>query len=185
MISVNNLLLHFGERPMFDNVSFFIGSDDRIGLVGRNGAGKSTLLKILAGQQHFDKGNIGRPKELTMGYLPQQMDHDLDLSPWQVAEKAFEEAQQLNAAIDRITADLETAKTDEEAMELATLLANAHERLNTLGVSDHEMKIERMLKGALSATVTRTHHRDGLEWRFEIPVARLRPNAAKDEEDDL
>ena len=45
--------------------------------------------------------------------------------------------------------------------------------------------IERMLKGALSATVTRTHHRDGLEWRFEIPIERLRPNAAKEEEDDL
>jgi hypothetical protein len=44
---------------------------------------------------------------------------------------------------------------------------------------------ERMLKGALSATVTRTHHRDGLEWRFEIPIERLRPNAAKEEEDDL
>jgi ATP-binding cassette subfamily F protein 3 len=87
---------------MFDSVSFFIGSDDRIGLVGRNGAGKSTLLKILAGQQNFDKGNIGKPKELTMGYLPQQMDHDLELSPWQVAEKAFAEAQGLNASIDRI-----------------------------------------------------------------------------------
>ncbi|HRN37019.1 MAG TPA: ATP-binding cassette domain-containing protein, partial [Flavobacteriales bacterium] len=80
MISVNNLTLHFGERPMFDAVSFFIGSDDRIGLVGRNGAGKSTLLKILAGQQAFDAGSIGRPKELAMGYLPQQMDHDLDLT---------------------------------------------------------------------------------------------------------
>jgi two-component sensor histidine kinase len=45
--------------------------------------------------------------------------------------------------------------------------------------------IERMLKGALSATITRTHHRDGLEWRFEIPIERLRPNAAKEEEDDL
>ncbi|MEO7079877.1 MAG: ATP-binding cassette domain-containing protein, partial [Flavobacteriales bacterium] len=118
MISVNNLLLHFGERPMFDNISFFIGNDDRIGLVGRNGAGKSTLLKILAGQQHFDKGNIGKPKELTMGYLPQEMAHDLDLSPWQVAEKAFAEAQELNARIDKIAQDLEHAKTDEEAMDL-------------------------------------------------------------------
>ena len=88
---------------MFDNVSFFIGTDDRIGLVGRNGAGKSTLLKILAGQQPFDKGTIGKPKELTMGYLPQEMAHNLTLTPWQVAEKAFEEAQQLNASIDRIS----------------------------------------------------------------------------------
>jgi two-component sensor histidine kinase len=45
--------------------------------------------------------------------------------------------------------------------------------------------IERMLKGALSAEVTRTQHRDGLEWRFEIPLERLRPNAAKEEEADL
>jgi ATP-binding cassette subfamily F protein 3 len=86
MITVQGLTLHFGQRPMFDGVSFFIGSDDRIGLVGRNGAGKSTLLKILAGQQPYDKGTIGRPRELTMGYLPQEMAHNLELTPWQVAE---------------------------------------------------------------------------------------------------
>lgn len=175
MISVNNLLLHFGERPMFDNVSFFIGSDDRIGLVGRNGAGKSTLLKILAGQQHFDKGTIGKPKELTLGYLPQEMAHDLDLSPWQVAEKAFAEAQELNAHIDKIAADLEQARTDEEAMELATLLANAHERLNTLGVSDHDMKVERMLKGI--GFVDQDLHRSMKElsggWRMRAELARI------------
>ncbi|MBS1569123.1 MAG: ABC-F family ATP-binding cassette domain-containing protein, partial [Bacteroidetes bacterium] len=175
MISVNDLLLHFGERPMFDHVSFFIGSDDRIGLVGRNGAGKSTLLKILAGQQPYDKGSIGRPKELTFGYLPQQMDHDLHLNPWQVAEKAFAEAQELNASIERIGAQLETAKTDEEAMELATLLAHAHERLNTMGVVDHEMKIERMLKGI--GFVEQDMHRGMKElsggWRMRAELARI------------
>ena len=45
MISVSNLTLHFGERPMFDEVSFFIGKDDRIGLVGRNGAGLSNARR--------------------------------------------------------------------------------------------------------------------------------------------
>jgi two-component sensor histidine kinase len=45
--------------------------------------------------------------------------------------------------------------------------------------------IERMLKGALSATVERTWHRDGLEWRFGIPIERLRPRAAEEEEDKL
>jgi ATP-binding cassette subfamily F protein 3 len=118
---------------MFDEVSFFIGSDDRIGLVGRNGAGKSTLLKILAGQQPFDKGTIGRPKELTLGYLPQEMAMTWNSRPGRWPEKAFEEARDLNASLERIEKDLEKATTDEEAMELATLLAHAHERLNTLG----------------------------------------------------
>lgn len=175
MISVSNLLLHFGERPMFDNVSFFIGSDDRIGLVGRNGAGKSTLLKILAGHQPFDKGTIGRPKELTIGYLPQQMDHDLHLSPWQVAEKAFAEAKEIEQAIEAIGKQLEQATTDEQAMELATLLANAHERLNTIGVSDHDMKLERMLKGI--GFVEQDMHRPMSElsggWRMRAELARI------------
>ncbi|MEZ4738704.1 MAG: ATP-binding cassette domain-containing protein [Flavobacteriales bacterium] len=175
MITVQGLDLHFGIRPMFDNVSFFIGSDDRIGLVGRNGAGKSTLLKILAGQQPFDKGTIGKPKELTMGYLPQEMAHNLTLTPWQVAEKAFEEAQQLNSSIDQITASLEKCTNDEEAMELATLLAHAHERLNALGAADHDMQVERMLKGI--GFVEQDMHRLMSElsggWRMRAELARL------------
>jgi ATP-binding cassette subfamily F protein 3 len=175
MITVQGLLLHFGERPMFDEVSFFIGTDDRIGLVGRNGAGKSTLLKILAGQQSFDKGNIGKPKELTMGYLPQQMDHDVHLTPWQVAEKAFAEAQELNASIERIEKELEKATTDEEAIELATILAHAHERLNAIGASDHDMQVERMLKGI--GFVVEDMHRPMNElsggWRMRAELARI------------
>lgn len=175
MLTVQGLTLHFGQRPLFDDVSFFIGSDDRIGLVGRNGAGKSTLLKILAGQQPYDLGTIGRPKELTLGYLPQEMAHNLDLTPWQVAEKAFEEAQHLNASIDRITKDLETCSNDEEAMELATMLAHAHERLNALGAADHDMQIERMLKGI--GFVDQDMHRLMSElsggWRMRAELARL------------
>lgn len=175
MLTVQGLTLHFGIRPMFDEVSFFIGSDDRIGLVGRNGAGKSTLLKILAGQQPFDKGTIGKPKELTMGYLPQEMAHNLELTPWEVAEKAFEEAQQLNTSIDRITSDLEKATTDDEAMELATLLAHAHERLNALGAADHDMQVERMLKGI--GFVGGDMHRKMSElsggWRMRAELARI------------
>lgn len=160
---------------MFDDISFFIGSDDRIGLVGRNGAGKSTLLKIMAGQQSYDKGTIGKPKELTLGYLPQEMAHNLTLTPWQVAEKAFEEAITLNASLERIEKDLMTATTDEEAIELATLLAHAHERLNAIGAADHDMQIERMLKGI--GFVEKDMHRLMSElsggWRMRAELARL------------
>jgi ATP-binding cassette subfamily F protein 3 len=107
MITVQGLTLHFGQRPMFDDISFFIGSEDRIGLVGRNGAGKSTLLKIMAGQQPYDKGTIGKPKELTLGYLPQEMAHNLDAHPLAGGEKAFEEAITLNASLERIEKDLD------------------------------------------------------------------------------
>ncbi|MBK6344235.1 MAG: ATP-binding cassette domain-containing protein [Flavobacteriales bacterium] len=175
MITVQGLTLHFGQRPMFDAVSFFIGSDDRIGLVGRNGAGKSTLLKIMAGQQPFDGGTIGKPNELTLGYLPQEMAHNLELTPWQVAEKAFEEAIALNASLERIEKALEKATTDEEAIELATMLAHAHERLNTIGAADHDMQIERMLKGI--GFVEKDMHRLMSEmsggWRMRAELARL------------
>ena len=175
MITVQGLTLHFGQRPMFDDISFFIGSEDRIGLVGRNGAGKSTLLKIMAGQQPFDKGTIGKPKELTMGYLPQEMAHNLALTPWQVAEKAFEEAMTLNASLDRIEQDLHKATTDEEAIELATLLAHAHERLNAIGAADHDMQIERMLKGI--GFIEKDMHRLMSElsggWRMRAELARI------------
>jgi ATP-binding cassette subfamily F protein 3 len=175
MITVQGLTLHFGQRPMFDDFNFFIGADDRIGLVGRNGAGKSTLLKTLAGVQPFDKGTIGKPKELTMGYLPQEMAHNLNLTPWQVAEKAFEEALTLNASLERIEKDLEKATTDEEAIELATLLAHAHERLNAIGAADHDMQIERMLKGI--GFVEKDMHRLMSElsggWRMRAELARL------------
>ena len=175
MITVQGLTLHFGQRPMFDGVSFFIGSDDRIGLVGRNGAGKSTLLKIMAGHQPYDGGTIGKPNELTLGYLPQEMAHNLELTPWQVAEKAFEEAIALNASLERIEKELEKATTDEEAMELATMLAHAHERLNTIGAADHDMQIERMLKGI--GFVEKDMHRLMSEmsggWRMRAELARL------------
>ncbi len=160
---------------MFDDISFFIGSEDRIGLVGRNGAGKSTLLKIMAGQQPYDGGTIGKPKELTMGYLPQEMAHNLTLTPWQVAEKAFEEAMTLNASLERIEKDLEKATTDEEAIELATLLAHAHERLNAIGAADHDMQVEKMLKGI--GFVEKDMHRLMSElsggWRMRAELARL------------
>ena len=73
MLSVENLKVEFGAKPLFDGVSYVVGDKDRIALVGKNGAGKSTMLKIIAGIQQPTSGVVAIPNEMTIGYLPQVM----------------------------------------------------------------------------------------------------------------
>ncbi|HEX2616695.1 MAG TPA: ATP-binding cassette domain-containing protein, partial [Flavobacteriales bacterium] len=176
MINVSGLSLHFGERPMFDDVSFFIGKDDRIGLVGRNGAGKSTLLKMLAGENRPDKGSIDRPRDLTVGYLPQTMNHDLAATPRQVAMSAFAEAERLTSRISEIEVELNESLDDEERMmALATELAHAHERLNTLGAGDHDKQVEETLRGIgySDADMDKPMGQLSGGWRMRAELARI------------
>ena len=66
MVSVEQLTVEFGGRPLFDSISFLVNPKDKIALVGKNGAGKTTLLRLFAGQQQPTHGNIIKPKELTL-----------------------------------------------------------------------------------------------------------------------
>ncbi len=61
----------FGNRTLFENLSFSIFSNDRIGLIGPNGSGKSTLLKILSGIEKENSGTLSRKKGLKVAYVPQ------------------------------------------------------------------------------------------------------------------
>ena len=74
MVSIDNLCVEFSSKPLFQDIGFVINPRDRIALVGKNGAGKSTLLKIIAGLQQPTSGVVSRPRELTVGYLPQVME---------------------------------------------------------------------------------------------------------------
>ncbi|OIJ21321.1 multidrug ABC transporter ATP-binding protein [Anaerobacillus alkalidiazotrophicus] len=79
ILSVENLHKTYGDKTLFDDLSFTISSRDRIGLIGVNGTGKSTLLKILAGIESYDKGKITHANQFHIEYLPQQpeLDHSL------------------------------------------------------------------------------------------------------------
>jgi ATP-binding cassette subfamily F protein 3 len=56
MISVNSLSKSYGTRVLFNNLSFSVGKNEKIGLVGRNGHGKTTLLKMIMGYEEYDSG---------------------------------------------------------------------------------------------------------------------------------
>ncbi|AGN35056.1 ABC-F family ATP-binding cassette domain-containing protein [Bacillus paralicheniformis] len=80
ILQVNQLSKSFGADTILTNIKLEVRSRDRIAIVGRNGAGKSTLLKIIAGKLSYEKGDIIKPKDLTMGYLDQHSGLDSKLT---------------------------------------------------------------------------------------------------------
>ena len=71
MIQIAGLSKSFGDRVLFDNVTWQISDGERVGLTGPNGSGKTTLLKIFAGLDEPDTGQVVKPAGLSVGYLPQ------------------------------------------------------------------------------------------------------------------
>ncbi len=73
MICVTELSKSYGERVLFNDLSFSINRGDRIGVVGRNGSGKSTLFAMLLGQSDHDTGSIMIPRNYRIGHLQQHI----------------------------------------------------------------------------------------------------------------
>ena len=78
MIDIKNLKLAFREKIIFKDLSLQLQDNARVGLVGPNGAGKTTLLRVIMGETQPDDGVIERSKNLTVGYLPQDL---IELEP--------------------------------------------------------------------------------------------------------
>ncbi|MCF8423309.1 MAG: ABC-F family ATP-binding cassette domain-containing protein [Bacteroidia bacterium] len=177
MVSINGVTVSFGGYDLFDNVSFLINPKDRIGLAGKNGAGKSTMLKILAGFQIPTKGEVSRPKDCKIGYLPQDMTHQHGRTVYVETESAFEEIKLLQAKLVDINHQLET-RTDYESDAYMTLiqdLTDINERLNMIGVDNTEEEIEKVLIGL--GFQRKQFHMQTSEfsggWRMRIELAKL------------
>jgi ATP-binding cassette, subfamily F, member 3 len=177
MVSINGVTVSFGGYNLFDNVSFLINPKDRIGLAGKNGAGKSTMLKILAGYQTPTKGEVSRPKDCKIGYLPQDMTHQHGRTVYEETESAFEEIKQLQAKLNDINHQLET-RTDYESdayMILIQDLTDINERLDMIGVDNTEEEIEKVLIGL--GFQRKQFHMQTSEfsggWRMRIELAKL------------
>ncbi len=85
VIDVTNLSKAFGDRLLFDNLSFVLPKAGIVGVIGPNGAGKTTLFKLILGQETPDTGEIKIGESVKIGYVDQ--DHagiDPDKSVWQV-----------------------------------------------------------------------------------------------------
>ncbi len=71
LVTIEHLTKSYTERLLFDDTSFAVNEEDKIGIIGINGTGKSTLLKIVAGLEQPDSGSVVRTRNLNIRYLPQ------------------------------------------------------------------------------------------------------------------
>lgn len=177
MISIEALTVEFGGNPLFDNVTYVINKRDRIALVGKNGAGKTTMLKIIAGLQAPTSGSVNKPRDLSIGYLPQQMQLNDTRTVMQETEQAFAHIFELQARVDRMNEELAT-RTDYESddyQELIERVSTATEQLTLAGSNNYQAEIERTLTGLgfMRSDFDRPTAEFSGGWRMRIELAKL------------
>lgn len=160
MISIEKMTKTYGEKVLFNDISFTIAEKDRVGLIGVNGTGKSSLLKIVAGVDVPDSGEIISPKDFTISYSAQEPELNPELSvlaqvfagdaPVLVLLRMYEQTLlDLNRAPDdqAIQAKLFDQQKKMDALNAWEASTNAKSILTKLGIEDFDQKIGELSGG--------------------------------------
>ena len=174
MLTASGLTKAHHPRTLFSDVTLQLSAGRRIALVGGNGMGKTTLIEILMGIQEADAGEIHRPKDMTIGYLPQELDEELDGT---VIEVTLEGAHHINELADRLRA-LETRLGDVDAPDYDRVLSSYGETQTLFeqhGGYAIEAEAHRVLNGlgfSGKASDRQVRELSG-GWRMRVSLARL------------
>jgi len=177
MVSVQDISVSFGSFDLLTNISFLINDQDRIGLAGKNGAGKSTLLKIISGLQSPTSGQIDMSKDVTIGYLPQQMKVDDTTTVMNETITAFSELIGLSEEIEHCSSEISRREDYESAdyLKLCDHLTVVEERYRMMGGTNYMAEAEVTLLGL--GFERKDFERPTSElsggWRMRIELAKI------------
>jgi ATP-binding cassette subfamily F protein 3 len=177
MVSIENITVEFGGFTLLDRISFVLNKNERVALVGKNGAGKSTLLKIMAGLQQPTLGNISYPREISIGYLPQQMKLSDSRTVKEEASMAFANLKKMEAELERLHQEM-AERTDYDSDAYHAIIQRAtdlQELLQMSGIHNFESEVEKTLMGLgfLRSDFDRPTREFSGGWRMRIELAKI------------
>ena len=177
MISIQNISVEFNSTALFRDANFVINKKDKIALVGKNGAGKSTLLKIIAKLQEPTSGVVAIPKDISIGYLPQQMELTDNCTVIDEVRSVFGHLDEMKANLDNLNNEL-AERTDYESnsyQELIDRITNINDLIQMEESENGEAEIEKTLIGLgfLRSDFERNTEEFSGGWRMRIELAKL------------
>ena len=177
MISIGDVTVNFGSYTLLDRINFHISENDRIGLVGKNGAGKSTLMKLICSEMHPSSGHIDMPATLSIGYLPQIMQHHKGRTVLEEAMTAFDHISTLEKEVEKISEEL-ALRTDYESAEyldLISRLSDLNDRLSVSSGRPPEVRARRALLGLgfKEEELGRKTETFSQGWNMRIELAKI------------
>lgn len=146
LITVDNLTKYYGTELILDHVSFSIDHRERLGFIGANGTGKTTLCRILLGREPYeDDAQIHIARGSTIGYLAQEVDQDLSITPWDmvmsVHERLRKQERDIAALTERMSEDLPYDDLHRVMDQHASMLAD----FEASGGHEYEQEAARVL----------------------------------------
>ena len=177
MLNIHNISVSFSGEYLFEEVSYQLSPGDRVGLIGKNGAGKSTMLKLLAKEYEVDQGTIAIDKNVTLGFLKQDIDFEKGRTVIAEAQQAFTEIKALEKQIEEVNQAL-ASRTDYESEsyhELMVAVGDLSDRYEIIGGYSYQGETERVLQGLGFVRTDFDKNTDTFSggWRMRIELAKL------------
>ncbi|MGI6265103.1 MAG: ABC-F family ATP-binding cassette domain-containing protein [Acutalibacteraceae bacterium] len=143
VLTAHHLLKTFGERVLFEDVSFDVQEHEKVGLVGANGCGKTTLFKMLIGEESVDGGDVVTAKNTRLGYAEQHACADSERTLWDEVETVF-------APVIAVERELQKVERQLEVVSIPDLLDRQHqlrEQLEAMGGLYYKSRLKATLLG--------------------------------------
>ena len=177
MLNAHDITVSFSGEELFSGITFKLNAGDRIGLVGKNGAGKSTLLKIVSGEQEYDRGSMAFDKDISLGFLKQDIDFEEGRTVIEEAYQAFKEIKEIEKKLEVVNTQL-AERTDYESDFYHNLMHDLDElshRYELIGGYNYQGETEKILAG-LGFKQENLHQMTNTfsgGWRMRIELAKL------------